>query len=157
MGIAAPVIYRSVRTATNGQASGQNPQRDILWQIFQLKNKHEISAMAEHSVCHSVHNVVAGLQEIVYIVYCNQVHVHRIETVPQGQGYLAIMYCNGLHLGMQFIKPSRVTFAAAIFHIAFPYKISYWRYTLNHWEPPAVCCLFVFVFLFLPQVWSYCL
>lgn len=58
------------------------------------------------------------------IVCCNQVHVHIIETVPQGQGYLAIMYYNGLHLGMKFIKPSRVTFAAAIFHTVFPFKLS---------------------------------
>lgn len=80
--------------------------------------------MAGNGVCRSVDNVVAGLQEILC---CNQVHVHRIETLPKGQGYLAIMYYNGLHRGMQFIKPSRVTFAAAIFHIAFSYKMSYWR------------------------------
>lgn len=127
MGIAAPVIC--VRRAMNGRASGQNPQHDSVTNIPVGKTKHEISMMAGNSVCHSAYNVVAQLQEIVC---CNQVHVHRIETLPQGQGYLAIMHYNGLHLGMQFIKPSRVTFAAAIFHITFLYKISYWRDSLNH-------------------------
>ncbi len=79
--------------------------------------------MAGNGVCRSVYNVVAELQEIVC---CNQVHVHRTETLPQGQD-LAITYYNGLHRGMQFIKPSRVTFAAAIFHIAFAYKMFYCR------------------------------
>lgn len=48
---------------------------------FSWKTKHKISVMAGNCVYHSVFNGVAGLQEIVY---CNQVHIHIIEIVPQG-------------------------------------------------------------------------
>ena len=65
---------------------------------------------------HSVYDAGAEFREIVS---CNRAHIHGIETAPQGQGCLAIMYYNGLHLSMQFIKPSKVTVTVAIFHIVF--------------------------------------
>ena len=107
MGIAAPVIC--VRAATNGRASGQNSCRDSLWQIFQSEKQNMKYRRRRGTVCVIVRtNAAAWLQGIVC---SNQVHVHRIETSPRGQRYLAIMYYNGLHLGMQFIKPSRGTFS----------------------------------------------
>lgn len=55
----------------------------------------------QETVSHSMHDVAAELQEMVFR---NQVHVHGADIMPLGQASLAIMYYNGLHLGMQFIK-----------------------------------------------------
>lgn len=83
----------------------------------------------QETVSHSMHDVAAELQEMVF---CNQVHVHGADIMPLGQASLAIMYYNGLHLGMQFIKQIEVTVGAAVFPIAFCYKMSSGRYSLNH-------------------------
>lgn len=93
--------------------------------------------MAGNSVCHSVFNVLAGLQEIVC---CNHVHIHRMEIAPQEQGYLTIMCYNRLHTYI-YCKTQPSGFLSCCFStMTFPYKMSYWRHSLNHSEPPAMFC-----------------
>lgn len=80
--------------------------KSTAWQsvtnVSARKTKHEISMMAGNSVCHSVYNVAARLQGNSLLQIW--VHVHRIETPPQEQGYSAMVYYNELHLGMQSIN-----------------------------------------------------
>lgn len=108
----------------------------VVTNISAGKTKHEISMMAENSVCHSVYNVAARLQGNSLLQM--RVHIRRIETPPQGQGSSPIVYYNELHLGMQSIKKVAVWHSCSYSSHIFPDKISYQRYGLNHWQPPAV-------------------